>query len=271
METWQTFGHQSAKKLLDLQLKSGKLAHAYLFSGPEGVGKKILALELAAKILKTQNLGVHPDFAILDQAESISVERVQQFMEGLSFKPFVGAKKVAIINNAQLMNTQSANALLKTLEEPSQSTILILISVNKNLLPTIVSRCQTFVFNGFSLEQLKDFARGRELKDDDEILKLSFGSAARLLQLQDRDKLARQADSIKEFEQIKAGAKWGRLLAIARFADLEIPDLYQLFTSWLLWARQGDYWGIPPLLAALQQLNTNKNKKLILQDLFLHL
>src|ERR1700722_14658809 len=100
METWQTFGHENAKKILDLQLKSGKLAHAYLFAGPQGVGKKTLALELAGKILSSQNLPIHPDFAILDQTESISVERMQQFMEGLSFKPFLGAKKVAIINNA---------------------------------------------------------------------------------------------------------------------------------------------------------------------------
>jgi DNA polymerase-3 subunit delta' len=269
METWQTFGHGNAKKVLDLQLKSGKLAHAYLFCGPQGIGKKTLALELAGKILNTQNLNTHPDFVILDQTEEIGVERTAQFMEGLSYKPFVGAKKVAIINNAELMNIQSSNALLKTLEEPSQSTILILVSANKNFLATIVSRCQTFNFNNFSLKQLKEFADKEGLQSSEEILKLSFGSVSKLLQLQNRDELAKQDKSIKDFEQIKAGAKADRLLAIAKFADLEALDLKQLFASWLMWARQSNYSAMLALLGALQQLNTNKNKKLILQDLFL--
>lgn len=271
METWQIFGHQNAKKLLDLQLKSGKFSHAYLFSGPEGVGKKSLALELAGKILNSQNLSTHPDFVILDQTDDIGVERVQQFMEGLSFKPFMGRYKVAVINNAHLMNTQSANALLKTLEEPSESTILILISANKNLLSTIISRCQTIAFNSFSVQQLKDFAAAKDLRAGGEILKLSFGSPARLLQLQDPNELTTQSSGVQDFEQIKSGARAERLLAIARFADFEVPDLRQLFVSWLMWARQNDYWVMPPLLGALEQLNTNKNKKLILQDLFLKL
>jgi DNA polymerase-3 subunit delta' len=275
MEPLRTFGHQNVKNLLDLQLKSGKFSHAYLFTGPEGVGKKILALELAGKILGTDNLSVHPDFAILDQTEDISVERIQQFMEGLSFKPFLGKYKVAIVNNAHLMNTQSSNALLKTLEEPSASTILILVSANKNLLPTIVSRCQTFFLNSFTVKQLKQFADERNLRTDGEILKLSFGSVARLMALQDKTVLVREQNSIQEFEDIKKGTKADRLLAISKFAELETPDMNNLFRSWLFWQRQALnknanlYWGMSPLLAALDQLNTNKNKKLILQDLFL--
>jgi DNA polymerase-3 subunit delta' len=263
MDAWQTFGHTNIKKLLDLQLKSGKFPHAYLFFGPAGLGKKKLALELAAKILSTEKLSNHPDFAILDQEEEIGVERAQQFMEGLGFKPFIGKYKVAVINNAQLMNTQSANALLKTLEEPSASTILILISANKNLLSTIISRCQVFNFNAFTLNQLKDFAKEQKIQSDEHLLKLSFGSVGRLLELQDSQKLSEEKEKIADFEKIKSGAVADRLTAISKYAELETPDLRQLFSSWLFW--QPSLY----LLNAINLLETNKNKKLILQDLFL--
>ncbi len=277
MDSWKTFGHFNNKKLLELQLKSGKFAHAYLFVGPEGVGKKLMALELAQKILQTGNLNTHPDFAILDQVEDINVERMQQFMEGLSFKPFVGLKKVAVINNAHLMNNQSANALLKTLEEPSASTVLILVSANKNLLSTIISRCQTFFFNSFSLGQLKEFCSANEVNASDELLKLSFGSIGRLIKLQDGEFLEKEKSNIKELENLERSQSADRLLTIAKFAEWETPDLQSLFSSWLFWQRQslainmGARKSMPYMLSALEQLNTNKNKKLILQDLFLKL
>ena len=263
METWQTFGHQNIKRLLDLQLKSGKFPHAYLFFGPEGLGKKMLSLELAAKILGTEKLSNHPDFAILDQEEEIGVERMQQFMEGLGFKPFMGKYKVAIVNNAQLMNTQSSNALLKTLEEPSASTILILISANKNLLPTIISRCQVFNFNAFTVNQLRDFAKEGNLKADEKLLKLSFGSVGKLMQLQDTQNFVDEENKITDFEKLKAGHMADRLTAISQYAELETPDLRRLFNSWLFWQPSLH------LLNAINLLETNKNKKLILQDLFL--
>ena len=113
--SWTTFGFEAVKNILDKQMKAGKLAQAYLFCGPEGIGKKTLAVELAKKILQTENVSNHPDFQILSEEGEISVERVRQFIAGLSYKPFFAEKKVAIIDSAQNLNTQSGNALLKTL------------------------------------------------------------------------------------------------------------------------------------------------------------
>ncbi len=274
---WQTFGHNSTKRLLELQLGSGNLAHAYLFFGPDGVGKKMLAMELAGKILSADILFSHPDFSILDQEEEISIERMRQFTESLAYKPFVGAKKVAIINNAHLMNTQSSNALLKTLEEPSQSTIIILVSANKDLLPTIVSRCQAFSINGFTASQLREFSQAYNFELIGNSLQLSFGSIARLLQLQNKEKLSLAEQSINEFETLKASPVSGRLLAIGKIAEQESFELKKMLTTWLMW--QKDKAGQDPssfkimnyLLNALDELGTNKNKKLILQSLLINL
>lgn len=272
--SWQTFGHENVKRILDLQLQSGQLSHAYLFYGPEGIGKKTLALELAGKILESdERIMSHPDFSILDQTDEIKVEQMQQFMTGLSFKPFVAAKKVAIINNAQLMNTQSSNALLKTLEEPSPSTVLILISSNKNLLSTILSRCQVFSFNEFTKQQLQEFAHQHQVAADRDVLEFSFGRIGRLLELQDTKIFQSEKLFVSEFEKLQKSTEAERLLAIGQFAEKEPQELQKLFTTWLFWQRQHlngqSVRSITQLLEALRQLETNKNKKLILQDLFL--
>src|SRR6185369_16832179 len=151
METnWVSFGHEKVKSILEKQLAQGRFPHAYLFGGPEGLGKKQLALKFAQKILQTEKVLSHPDFQILDLEGEIGMESVLDFISGLSFKPFAGSHKVAVVNNAQNLNTQSSNALLKTLEEPAGGTIIILISSTTQLLATIVSRCQVFSFYGFS-------------------------------------------------------------------------------------------------------------------------
>lgn len=275
---WKTYGHEGIKNILELQLSSGNLAHAYLFFGPEGVGKKMLALELAAKILglkqDSHNLNTHPDFKILDEEGEISIESMRLFTETLSYKPFLG-KKVAIINNAHLMNNQSSNALLKTLEEPSDSTIIILISANKNLLPTIVSRCQTFSANLFTDSQLLGFAETKKINAGSEVLALSFGSISRLMHIQEEENFAKEKQVINDFEHLKSDAISDRLLSIGKLAEQEIDELKHTFTSWLMWEKQQvsknptSFKIMEKLLMALEGLNTNKNKKLILQSLFL--
>jgi len=276
MDHWKTFGHKSLKNILELQLASGKFPHAYLFVGPGGIGKKTLALELAGKILGSVNAIRHADFSLLDGEGEITLLQTQQFMENLSLKPFAGEKKVAIINNAHLMNVQSGNALLKTLEEPSPSTVLILISNNKDLLPTIISRCQTFFLSGFSIAELREYAAKNNLPANEEILELSFGSVARLIDLQNETKFKEQETKLEEYKKIKSYSEAQRLLAVSEFADLETVDLKSLFTLWMYWQKNRllenskSAKALDQLLKSLLQLSTNKNKKLILQELFLN-
>jgi DNA polymerase III subunit delta' len=274
--SWETFGHDLIKQTLGKQLAAGIFPHAYLFYGPEGVGKKTLALEFTQKILDSTQLNQHPDFQILEEGGQISVERIRDFIASLSFKPFLAKKKVAIINDAQNLNLQSSNALLKTLEEPKPGTILILIASGRQLLPTIVSRCQAFNFNLFTEKQLREYAALRGLETSGQTAALSFGSISKLVRLAQDNNFSRETrEKIESFEKLQAGTAADRLLAIANFSDMETEALEQTIACWYFWQagnlrdRPLKYKVVEALGEALVQLQGNKNKKLILQGLFM--
>jgi DNA polymerase-3 subunit delta' len=133
-------------------ISSGDFNHAYLFSGQEMIGKRSFALELAGKILNAPAGSVSPNRFILDPQDSesgktIGIEGVRNIKNFLGLSAFGGGKKIAVINDAHLMTHEAQNALLKILEEPSPSSMIILISANPaELLPTVVSRCQEIRF-----------------------------------------------------------------------------------------------------------------------------
>lgn len=270
----KTIGHGVTQRLLDLQVASSKFSHAYLFYGPEGVGKKKLALEFAGKILGTEHALSHADFSILDIEGDVKTEQVKEFMTGLSFAPFVGKYKVAVINNADLLNVQSSNALLKTLEEPSDSTIIILIASGKHMLPTIVSRCQAFSFGTLSEQELTLFAQSQSIPVTAELLSFSFGIPSRLLALSEGKELQLQKQQKAELIELISAAPAQRLLAVTKLSELEDEDLLAVLRSWTLLAKQSLKEHAKPktlsaLTESLRQMTTNKNKKLILQSLLL--
>ena len=270
-ESWTIFGHQYVKNILSKHLNSGSFAHAYLFSGSAGLGKRALALELAAKILGTVNLSSHPDFLLLDAAGEISIEQAQEFLERLHLKPFVAKKKIAIINHAQFLNTASSNALLKTLEEPSASTVIILIAEGK-VLATIASRCQCFNFNAFSQSQMAAFALKKGFKVSPQQIALSFGSPARLNKLvQDAEFLKNQQQLIDDWYKLAATTFAEKIAAVSDYGTKESDELFQTFGIWLLWQskNQPEAKKLNALLEALKGLKANLNKKMVLQGLFL--
>jgi len=157
-------GHDRPVTILKRALTNKTLAHAYLFSGGEGIGKKMTALALAAAV-NCRNAGssggcgecpscrkiaalAHPDVHILAaDGDEIKIDQVRQMQADLALKPFEGAKKILIVDGAERMNSSSANAFLKTLEEPPGETLIVLISpLPQSLLPTIRSRCQEIRF-----------------------------------------------------------------------------------------------------------------------------
>ncbi len=218
---WQTFGHQNIKNILEKQILAGKIPHAYLFSGSGGLGKKVLALEFARKVLGTEKLENHPDFQILDLgANEIPAEALKDFIAKTAFKPFLAQKKVAIINNAENLNAQSSNALLKTLEEPSGSSVIILIVGTQQILPTIYSRCQVLRFNVFTADDLEDFAKQQSWGVSKEIISLSFGQIGRLKNLfEHKEFLQEQKELIARYENLAEISMGERLVAIGSYAE----------------------------------------------------
>jgi len=158
-------GHGAVIDLLARSLERGRVAHAYLFSGPEHVGKMTVARAFAGSLLGDDAvLDRHPDFVAIERAEDqktgtlragIVIDQVRDLRTRLSMGAFMNGWKAAIINDAHLMNVEAANALLKSLEEPHERTLLILIaSSDEAVLPTIRSRCQVLRFGRVATDRI---------------------------------------------------------------------------------------------------------------------
>ncbi len=166
-------GQERAKLFLERALASGQLAHAYLFRGPDGVGKQLLARRLAMAVNCRQRpsqesrpglapldscgvcsscqkylSGNHPDFLVIrPEKGTIKIDRIREMMQALSYPPYESAMRVVVLEDIHTMRDEAANCLLKTLEEPPARNLLILTAASaRKILPTISSRCQTIPF-----------------------------------------------------------------------------------------------------------------------------
>ncbi|MBU1146024.1 AAA family ATPase [Patescibacteria group bacterium] len=158
-------GHKNITSFLEKSLKNGEISHAYLFYGPARLGKKTVASHFAEAVLGQPILN-HPDVYEVRRerkekeeklTKNISIEQVREFQQKLSLTSFLNSYKIGIIEEAETLSTEAANSLLKTLEEPTPKTVIILLSTSVSALPaTIVSRCQTLKFLPVAKEKIYD-------------------------------------------------------------------------------------------------------------------
>ncbi len=168
-----TLGQTKAVNLLTRALGSGRLAHGYLFVGPDGVGKKSVAMAMASSLFclgqgpvpcKTCSgcvkfrSGNHPDFILVKpEGTAIKINQIRELKKALTFSPFEAEKRIVILEDVHSMRREAGNSLLKFLEEPPPDNLLLLLaSEAESLLPTIVSRCQTIPFYPLSPELTAD-------------------------------------------------------------------------------------------------------------------
>jgi len=169
-------------QILEKITKSERIPHAFLFEGPEGSEKKETAINFAKMILEGE-IKNHPDFLLIEpKNDIISIDQIKdELIRFFSLAPFLGDKKVAILNKAETMTREAQNALLKTLEEPKGKAVLILISSKPALLlPTVLSRCQKISFSFFKKGELEKFLKDRDLEEKEEILKKAQGNIKKL-------------------------------------------------------------------------------------------
>ncbi len=177
LSTIPVYGHRWAVELLRRQIVQGKVAHAYLFTGPSQVGRGTLARWLAQALLCEEEDAsppcgrcpacqrvareIHPDLhrLHLDQVGSrrtLGIEAVREMRSGIAERPFYGRRKVYLIEDAECMTVEAENALLKTLEEPPPFVVLLLVALSDHLLlPTIVSRCQVLPLRPLSRQEVR--------------------------------------------------------------------------------------------------------------------
>ena len=158
-------GHKNITSFLTKSLKNGEVSHAYLFYGPAHLGKRAVASCFAESLLGQPILN-HPDVYEVRRecrekeeklAKNISIEQVRDFQQKLSLTSFLNSYKIGIIEEAETLSTEAANSLLKTLEEPTPKTVIILLSASISALPaTVVSRCQTLKFLPVAKEKIYD-------------------------------------------------------------------------------------------------------------------
>ena len=200
-------GNEKAKQILENSIKTEKISHSYMFIGQSGIGKFLIAKEFAKAILcesvnKPCNKcdscikfdgNNNPDIQIIDEEEkSIKTETIKELVQGVYEKPIQSKKKIYIINDSEKMTKEAQNSLLKTLEEPPEYVIIILIVENENLLlNTIKSRCTKIKFNSLSnkelIQILKEKYKYGEISEN--ILEIAEGSVARALSTQGKEEI----------------------------------------------------------------------------------
>ena len=210
MSFGDTVGHQKQLVILRAALANERLHHAYLFVGPEGVGKHTVAVALAKAIhcqAKADDFcgqcvncariadGNHPDVRTVEplaDKKEISIQQIREIERELNYRSFTGKRKIVIIDPATLLNAAAQNALLKTLEEPPQESLLILIAPNAGgLLPTLRSRCLRLSFAPLSRPEVAAYLQTQHKKSAEEaafLAAMSMGSIGVALAL-DKDAL----------------------------------------------------------------------------------
>lgn len=266
-------GQPRAMDALQSALRTGSVHHAYLFAGPEGVGKELAAVGLAQALTCPEApeagcgkcascvriaKGLHPDVTyVMPDDERVSrglagrsdftgtpsrelrVEQIRQLQERLALRGLESKRKVAIIVSAEQMNVQAQNAFLKTLEEPPSETTLILVaSAMDRLLPTIRSRCSKVQFSPLPVEMVAEHVQqARKLDADTATLAavMSGGSLGRALAL-DVKALAQRKDVITAFESLRGNDIPG-LLRFAEAHGGSREDADSALELLLLWTR----------------------------------
>lgn len=229
---WPKIGNDNLIEFLDRSLTSKKLAQTYVFAGPEDLGKSTIALAFSRNLILSDGFesrdfsSVNSDLHILSREtgkKNISIEAVRDFIKMLSLSSFLNSYKIGIIKDAETLSPEAASALLKTLEEPRDKVIIILLTSSVDLLlPTIVSRSQVLYFYPVAHEIVYDYL----VKE----LDLNRGAAKDMASLS----AGRPLLAVKFVEN---QALYLRHLEIARlflaFFNLDIPDRLKVLSNFL--------------------------------------
>ncbi len=230
-------GQENIIRLLKNSLQDGRMAHAYLFAGPDGIGKTMVAKTLAQALnckreggdacarcpacRRIENFS-HPDVTWvrpMGLSRQVGIDDIRRLRRQISLKPYQGRMKVYLITEADRMTAQASNALLKTLEEPPANSILILLTSHPaSLLPTIISRCQMMRFSPLNPGRIEDYlVKKLNLSSPKARLlsRLSEGRLGKALSLQEKAVWEEREKILNLGSQISAQDDLEKLLEVA--------------------------------------------------------
>ncbi|MCF8056755.1 MAG: DNA polymerase III subunit delta' [Desulfocapsa sp.] len=262
------YGQNQARNLVTRSLATGRLAHAYLFRGPEGVGKQLFAKGLAAAVNCKESKGLnscgvcpacikfaadsHPDFVLVAPDKGvIKIGQIRELIKTLSFAPYEARMRVVLIEDVHTMRREAANSLLKTLEEPPENNLLILTADSAgNILQTIISRCQTIPFYALTIQETTEILQqqSREMDPGTATLlaRLGEGSPGKALLFHRRNlvDICRQLITLLTDQDADGDKGVGRILQMAEaMAALkeDLPHLLGLVRLWIRDCLLGDF------------------------------
>ncbi|MFA5134661.1 MAG: DNA polymerase III subunit delta' C-terminal domain-containing protein [Patescibacteria group bacterium] len=256
---WPILGHSPIKTYLQSCIATDTLGQAYLLLGPQHIGKYRIALTAAKSILCTQSQkkpcgicpnceqiekNIHADVDIIScnfDKKNISIQQIRHLQHKLSLRSFLASYKIAIINGAENLSEEAANALLKTLEEPLGKTVFFLIAENKNLIPpTIVSRCLQLQCSVLPTHQIENWliTRGTPTTDARVLAKLANGKPGIAINaLSDTSFVQQRTERINILLTVLKSSIIGRFEAVSKLVgqkeETGINQIDETLKDWL--------------------------------------
>lgn len=234
-------GNMNVRDFLHKAFKTGLPNHAYLLSGPDNIGKNTLVKNILGELF-CENKSIcgkclncrqiinnnHPDVWWIERQadkQDISIEQVREIHDFINLYSLSGGWRVVVINGAHYLNAESANALLKSLEEPASSVVFILISSDPSkILPTVRSRCYILQFGLVATAEIEKYLQSQKVKPDlaTKLSQLSGGRPGLAMQLlNDKEMLVRENEYAEIFLQLISGSGFNRFV---KFIESDIKE-----------------------------------------------
>ena len=273
-------GHKKQQEFLKRIIKEG--SRSLLFTGPESLGKKTVALDFFNSLFQEKPFN-HPDFISIDPFEGkIRINQIRELSSRISLRPVKSPSFGVIIDQAHLMNREAQNCFLKTLEEPKSSAILILVTEYPDfLLPTIFSRCERLKFYPVMKKEIKEYLKENNIVEEkaDNIINISLGRPGKVINfLEKPETVESRKKIINDLIRIMQSPLNERFQYVQELLKRE--DLRDVLIVWLSYLRESlllnnsakSLSKVRKILNAIQETiflvsNTNTNLKLALEVL----
>lgn len=225
-------GQDIPKKFIVNSINKERVSHAYLFEGPDGVGKKSFAIEFSKILLNYKGIENSPDFNILKpDGASFKIDQIRKIQSDVIIKPY-SSKKIYILEECEKMTIQAQNSLLKTLEEPPEYVMIILLTENSSsLLDTIKSRCEILKFSPLPQIKIENYLIKNKDIDKNKarvLASFSFGILSKALNLIESEEFNKKREELENVIELLLNKSTINLLSVNSYFDSHKEEINNL-------------------------------------------